>query len=288
MESIVDATYVINMDSDSERLKDFDSMMTSCNWKYTRQPAINGKKLIGMSWNNINNGDDYENLKDQLIMMKKYVKHKAWLKPSEIGCLLSHVYLWEDVANDPSKKRIAIFEDDARTHLTGDNVSELIMGLYTYMSENNINEPDILYLGKSLDACLSYKKVWNNVYINHHPLCLHAYIITKQGAQKLLRLAPYMFPIDVIPIKAIERNKIVSMTFHPSLYFQDVFNNVSNLRQLGEAINNTTECLIDQQHISGYTWQFIFVIAVGIVAALVLFIIFFFSFSQRTNQHNIN
>lgn len=273
MEAILDGTYVINMDTDMSRLEEFDTMMASCNWNYSRFVGINGKKLTS-SWSDVMDTDEYENLRIHLAMRKKYVSSVTWLSNSEVGCLLSHVNLWEEVANNPEKQRIAIFEDDARSHIDGNTIRKLLTDFYKYISDNNIPEPDMLYLGKALDDCMNYKKIWGNVYESHHPLCLHAYIITKQGAQKLLKIAPYSLAIDMIPIKAIERGILNVMAFHPSIYFQDVFGTTSNLRKLKAAINHTTECLVSQQHVTGDTWQYIIIIVIGLLAAIILFIWF--------------
>lgn len=248
----MDDTYVINLDMDVSRLRDFTAMMG--NWSFIRHPAINGKV----------NDDTMRRLK------KKYLQSLTWLTASEIGCLLSHVTLWEEVAHNPLKNRIAIFEDDARSHVDSATVQATITAFYTYLSESGIEEPDMLYLGKALDDCVSYERVWNNVYKSRHPLCLHAYIITKRGARKLLNMAPYALAIDMVPIKAIEKGIINVMTFHPSIYFQDVFGNVSNLRRMSSAVNNTTECLVRQQHITGETWYYLIVIFIGLLALLVL------------------
>jgi GR25 family glycosyltransferase involved in LPS biosynthesis len=273
METILDGTYVINMDADTRRLEEFDIMMSSCNWNYSRFPAINGKKLMS-SWSNITDAKEREQLTIQLALKQKYVSPITWLSASEIGCLLSHVSLWEQLVNNPNMNRIAIFEDDARTHLDGITIHKLLNDFYTYLSSNNISEPDMLYLGKALDDCMNYEKVWGNIYKSTHPLCLHAYIITKQGAQKLITQAPYSLAIDMIPIKTIEKRILTAMAFHPSLYFQDIFNNTSNLRELKGAINNTTECLVSQQHIAGDTWHYTFIIVIGLIAAIILFILY--------------
>ena len=270
MESILDGTYVINMDSDIVRLQEFDTMMTACNWNYSRHPAINGKKMLYGK----HTPEELETVQPQLALKHKYIKPITWLNSGEIGCLLSHVSLWEEVANNPDKNRIAIFEDDARTHISGDTFQTLLSDFYGYLKENNIPEPDMLYLGKALDDCMSYEKVWGNVYKTRHPLCLHAYIITKHGAQQLLEMSPYFYAIDVIPIRAINQKKINVMTFHPSLFFQDVFNSTSNLRNFRNTINHTTECVVPQQHVSGDTWQFTFVIVIGLIAAIILFAAF--------------
>lgn len=272
----INATYVINMDADSDRLLEFHSMMSNSNWSYIRHPAINGKQLL-------NSAQDQD--PKQVQLYNKYIKILTWLSASEIGCLLSHVSLWEKVATTPNLQRILIFEDDARTHTDGNTIKRLIIDFYDYLDQNNISEPDMLYLGKSLDYCMNYEKVWGNIYKSTHPLCLHAYIITKPGAQKLLAMAPYAEAIDMIPIKAIEEKIIDVMTFHPSLYFQDIFGlpiggqvsdlgTNSNLRKLRSAMNNTTECIVPQQHVTGDTWYYVIIISIGLVAALLLFMTF--------------
>ena len=273
IDDIVDSTYVINMDNDTVRLHQFDAMMAASNWRYTRHPAINGKKLLS-SWNDITDPVEHSKLQEQLSLKKKYVRTITWLSPGEIGCLLSHVTLLEKVAYDPDKNRIAVFEDDARTHVDGDTIYHLLRDFYNYLNKNNIPEPDMLYLGKALDDCMSYEKVWNNVYKSRHPQCTHAYIITKQGARKLLNMAPFMVALDMIPIKAIEQGILNVMTFHPSIYFQDVFSDMSSLRKIKSAINHTTECLVSQQHITGDTWQYTIVVIIGVVAAIFLFLLF--------------
>lgn len=267
MEQVVDDIYVINMDADKDRLNEFHSMMSSFHWGYQRYPSINGKKLSSP----YQPEDDIDLLKSHLQLKNKYVKWMNFLTNSEIGCLLSHVSLWEKVANDPNKKRILIFEDDARTHLDGKTISNYLQDYYQYLDNNKMDEPDMLYLGKSLDDCMNYEKVWGNIYKSRHPLCLHAYIITKSGAQKLLKLAPYNIAIDMLPISAIKQKIINVCVFHPSIFYQDVINTKSNLRSLRSVINNTTECLSTQQYIDGDTWYYIIIIIIALVASIILF-----------------
>lgn len=255
---VVDATYVINMEADVERLQVFDSQMAQLQWPYQRFPAVNGRTLTDTGFK------------------ATYVHKVTWLKPSEVGCLLSHVSLWKKVAEDPTLNRIAIFEDDARTHMEGESVLRMVSDLYTHFQTHKIPEPDMLYLGKSLDDCMQYQKVWNNVYTSTHPQCLHAYIISKRGAQQLLSMAPYFEAIDMVPIKAIEAGKIRVMAFHPSIFFQDVFGTTSNLRSLASAINNTCECRVSQQYIGGDTWYYVIIVIIALIAALILFVWFLF------------
>jgi len=288
MDHIVDETFVINMDKEINRLYAFNSMMTSTydsniSWKYVRMPAINGKDIrngINTAYRILDNKDldnlnytlDIPSNDDMKILSTKYVKESNWLSPGEYGCLLSHVLLWEKVANDPNLNRIAIFEDDARTHIDVGTIKTLISDLYKYLENNNIEEPDMLYLGKALDDCMNYKQVWKNVYWSTHPLCLHSYIISKNGARKLLQKAPYNAAIDMIPIYEISNKTIKVMSFHPSLYFQDVINNISSLRNLGSALNITTECLVDMQHVNDNDMRFFIGVLIALISAFILYI----------------
>ena len=274
MDTLVDGTYLINLDSDTQRLQEFDSVMTISQWPYERFPAVNGKRLLG-SWDSIIGEDEFNKLRDLLVLKKKYVGNFHFLSRSEIGCLLSHVLLWEKVATTPELKRIIIFEDDARTHVEASTLYQLLTDFYAHLTQHNIEEPDMLYLGKALDDCMSYEKVWSNVYRSKHPLCLHAYIMTKKGAQKLLRLAPYNIAIDLVPIRATETGVIDIMAFHPSIYFQDIFGTTSNLRKINGAINHTSECLVTMQHVSSNTWQYSIFVAIAIVVAITLFVLYF-------------
>jgi len=244
-ESNVD-TYVINMDRDVTRLEDFDKMMKRLEWNYQRFPAIN--------------------MKDKPIDKGYISKYSVFLTNSEIGCALSHIELWQKLA-DGDKDRMIIFEDDARTYIQKETFSEMFNGFYSHLQENNIEEPDILYLGKALDRCEKYERVWKNVYRSKHPVCLHAYIITKKGAKKMLKLAPFSGPIDMVIVHAASNDKLNLMVFHPSLFFQDVLNTTSNLRSLTGALNVTTECIVTQQYIYVSVWatRLVFIILIVVL-----------------------
>lgn len=298
---LIDETYVINMDKEIGRLIAFDSMMNSddtspvtlpgaLHWKYTRMPAINGRDLNkGVTTVYRTCEDDIQLFNCQstitpeniIVLKEKYLTPNNWLAPGEVGCLLSHVFLWERVANDPALNRIVIFEDDARTHVDLVTIHKLIANLYEYLHNSHIPEPDMLYLGKALDECTRYEQIWKNVYRSYHPLCLHAYIITKDGARKLLRRLPYDVPIDLVPIHAIADKGLDVMTFHPSLYFQDIINNTSSLRELGKALNLMTECLVDEQHISNYGMKFLIALLIAFVAVLILYLIYTFVWIEK-------
>lgn len=290
MNDLIDEIYIINMDNEIQRLRTFDHMMTSehdtdQSWKYVRMPAINGRNLqkgidtvyrVDEDTLDLINCESTLQVTDISLLKQRYMSEFHWLSPSEVGCLLSHVYLWEQLVKNPYFERIIIFEDDARTHNDIITVQKLIQDFYQYIVANNIEEPDMLYLGKALDSCMKYERVWMNVYKSHHPLCLHAYIITKKGARKLLEKGPYNVAIDLVPIHEIAKKNIQVMTFHPSIYFQDVINNESGLRGWGAVLNITTECLVDQQHISDNDIKYLGAVLIGFISALILYILYTF------------
>jgi len=256
MNLIVDKVYVINLNINSKRYLDFSIMLKRMNIKYERINAIDGLLID-------KNSED----------TKKYINKFTWLSKKEKGCMLSHIKIWESIVNNKEIKRILIFEDDARTYVSGDTLTNLLKDFYYYINNNNINEPDMLYLGKSLDYCIDYKKIWNNVYTTTHPMCLHSYIITPNGASKLLSIAPYTQAIDMIPSIVIKSHNLNAMTFHPSIFFQDIFNTNSSLRNFNSAINNTCECITPQYHISLDTWYFVIIVLISMISSIFLAII---------------
>lgn len=254
MASVVDATFVINMDKNVKRMEDFDLMMKCARWPYERFSAVDGKNLT----------------EEQKKFENEMISWYHWMSRAEVGCTLSHLSVW-NLALERGYKRIAVFEDDARTINPGPEINDLIEEFYNFLRENKIEEPDIFYLGKCLDNCLRYKKVWHNVYETAHALCLHSYIITERGMRKILERKPFQFIIDVLPSHTARNGSIKMMTFHPSLFFQDVMGGISDLRGKASALNLTSECAIASQHIADETWPYFWVIVIGFVVAIILF-----------------
>lgn len=224
--SIFDDIYVINLDKDTQRLKSYDDMMKKLNWRYTRFSAITPKDF---------SNEYIAKLKDKMI------SNNSKITDNEISCALSHIILWNIIAKN-SKNRVLIMEDDARTIVGKDKLEEYLSNLYNQFANNNgIQEPDILYLGKCMDNCSEYKQIYENVYQSFKPLCNHSYVLTKEGARKLLNYAPYSDTIDMAIRELISKGKITAYVYHPSLFYQDIISHNSNLRNLGKALNNVNE-----------------------------------------------
>lgn len=250
-------TYVINMDHNIERLESFAKMMSKLNWEYSRFSAIDGKLTESKEIN-------------------KYFRRLSLLSKGEIGCALSHIKLWEKLL-ESDDERMVIFEDDARTHLTGDTLKNLLREFYEYLTDNNIPEPDMLYLGKAMDRCDKYEHVWRHVYKSVHPVCMHAYIISRKGAKTLLGMKPYGTAIDWQPILAVKKGTIDLMVFHPSLFFQDILNTTSNLRKFSSTVCTTSECAVTEQENITIGLG----VALGVVSVILIAFLVYFYFYKR-------
>jgi GR25 family glycosyltransferase involved in LPS biosynthesis len=93
------------------------------------------------------------------------------------GCLFSHLKLYKHIISN-NIPVCTIFEDDVHFH---PNWNTLAFNYYNNTPKNF----DILFIGNQLDEC---KNVNNRIPIVNtlSTFCTHAYIITFQGAQKML------------------------------------------------------------------------------------------------------
>lgn len=114
---------------------------------------------------------------------------------SSIGCALSHLNVWKTFLNTDANYAV-IFEDD----IILQDVKDLSKSIPYYVSKTP-KDFDILYLGSFgsentpnfftramsvLNMCSSYKKINDNVYKPEVALAMHAYVISKKGAKKLI------------------------------------------------------------------------------------------------------
>ena len=117
--TVVDKVYVINLETDKDRLETFDKEMKRHNISYTRFPAIIGAKI-----------DYHENLSKFCNM---------FCTPGMKGCALSHHAIWEDMIKN-RYKNVLIFEDDASL---SDKFEEVFREGWNELP----NDYDIFFLG---------------------------------------------------------------------------------------------------------------------------------------------
>ena len=92
------------------------------------------------------------------------------------GCLFSHLKLYKHIISN-NIQICTIFEDDVHFHPEWNNLA------YNYYN-NTPKNFDILFIGNQLDECknINQRSIINTL----STFCTHAYIITIQGAKKML------------------------------------------------------------------------------------------------------
>ena len=169
---VCDKVFVINMEKDKQRLKDFDTCMKKNGIAYDRFNAINGSKVIRD--NRIN---EYCN---------------TFCTDGAKGCALSHRSIW-DLMVENGYKNVFIFEDDA---IIENDFDINFQHIWNNLPKNY----DIIYYG-CLFGC-SDKSIVNSLYkklsgfetesINDDidkirgPVGTHAYMISLEGAKKFV------------------------------------------------------------------------------------------------------
>ena len=116
--TIVNHSYVINMDKDHKRLEVFTKYMNALNIPFERIKGVDGKHV-------------YEKYKD-----------KTQLTPGELGCLLSHINIMKD-AIEKGYENIMVFEDDA---IFNKDFHNIFYNTYKSILDKE-KEFDLLYLG---------------------------------------------------------------------------------------------------------------------------------------------
>lgn len=228
----IDKIYVINLNHNTDRLHNFSTLMKKLGYKFERFEAVNGQ-----------------------------LYKPEYLSPGEYGCLISHKTLWERVANDDTLNKVIIFEDDADiSDKLIDNMGKAAQLIKHYVTKYSY---DIFYLGKCLDRCDMHISQGQGVVRSFKPLCAHAYVITKQGAKKLLEQLEtdeFRHTSDVLINLAIKNQNMLVYAAHPSIFNQNTSSFDSNMRsKLSMMILNTKECCIPQ--CANYIYIFLVLIA---------------------------
>lgn len=163
-------TIVINLDKDKERLENINRLLNQYNIQYERFPAIYGKDLS----------------KDEIEKYSRILCQKLTCNYGIIGCALSHINIWKKLIKDNDAKYYLVLEDDVKK-IDIENLNQLIQKLDT------INFDIISFYCTFLCLSLNNKnkiKINENLYLqkNIYPLTTTGYIISKQGAEKIIKL----------------------------------------------------------------------------------------------------
>ncbi len=182
MEKKLYKAYVINIDKNVDRWNNIKEILSSYNIEFERFPAINGTKLPQNEVDNIN-------------------KNKEWslnLMPGEIGCYKSHITLCEKFLENPESEFLWIIEDDF--FITGGFSREFLTTIMASIPK----DCDILRLiasnteiGKKLVELNLDGKIYYIIDPFKIPLGTTSYIVSKNGAKKIVNNMKYKRPIDV-------------------------------------------------------------------------------------------
>lgn len=186
----------INLDRSVERKKRLEEQFNKYNIKnYRRFKAIDGNTY---------------KLKDSDRSIFKYNEmggiireHQIELRPPEIGCWLSHYYIWKELINDKNNDMYIIMEDD----------SVLLSNIQTAVDtvKNKINGKTLMYLIHKSKLPM-FEPLKNNVWCHQGCRC---YIITKDLAKYLVEECKnIVYPVDIWMMQ--KYNNFNAFVFHPN------------------------------------------------------------------------
>tara|TARA_B100000886_G_scaffold318562_1_gene258681 strand:+ start:3791 stop:4588 length:798 start_codon:yes stop_codon:yes gene_type:complete len=219
LDLLFDITY-INLNESVERRERMEKLINLLNLKdiIKRYDAVNGRNIID---------SDYEDIFFKNIKNTPSREFHQYLSDGAKGCILSHKNIWKNKVIEKNRPYLILEDDIFLKDYFADSLNECSH----FISENDV---DMLYLGSHWPNENLWKKVNNNIYKikKHFQYGLFSYIITPEGAKKLLE----MFPIDTQLDNAIDLyNKKVNL----NIYHYFPVSVYSLLSQDKKALNST-------------------------------------------------
>lgn len=184
---IYDKVFYINLDRRPDRRKNMENIIKNLGYENITQriQAIDGKNL------------DFDNMDQNIITFNGILDAQDKelivgipLTKGAIGCAMSHRNVWEIIAYDNSIQSALILEDDINVDK---NYHDKIRSYLPYIPKDF----EILFLGYSPATIKYNNEQFNDLFIKcDKAYGLFGYILTKKGAQKLLKLFPITLQID--------------------------------------------------------------------------------------------
>jgi glycosyl transferase family 25 len=143
------------------------------------------------------------------------------LVPGEVGCLLSHVTVWEKHLNSPHSALI-VFEDDAQPT---EHFADPKATMFRHLELVTAIDPewDILYLGRCYDICsdtIFYPE--EEIVGGVKPACNHAYAIRVKSIARIISMGfPTEKPIDGILGDLAKARRIRAYASNPPVFKQN-------------------------------------------------------------------
>jgi hypothetical protein len=167
--------------------------------------------------------------KEELIKNNK-LNYKTKLNEGQLACHLSHLSVMEQFLKT-NYKYCLIFEDDLK------KPKKIDYNLYIHKILDYIDkDTDLIYLGSCFNSCSRDQQTqFKGLKRCFRPLCRHAYIVSKEGATKILdnyNTIPQLEAGDLTIGGMILNNQLKSYCSVPPLFFQ-------NREELGTNLGNT-------------------------------------------------
>lgn len=237
MNQTFDKVYVINLDTDRDKLNKLLNRLHKIPLSCQRFPAIDGAKYL-------------KNTPPHIIQQKVHPICANFCTPATIGIFLSHQTIWKKIVKNHIPRTL-ILEDDV---YFVNNANQEFLRCWKQVPA----DWDIVYLG-CLGACYpdtkdynSYeylysflgniknagKRISENIFIPENPHGSHAYAVSLSGAKKLLKIFKQAsFHIDILI--AYSESDLNIYAIHPNIAYQKIENTESTTSEQRPYLLNT-------------------------------------------------
>lgn len=248
----IDEGYLINLERRKDRLDKFKAAHPNLKDKVYVSPAVDGRSLT---------------LTPDIL--KCFRNNDFKWKKAVMGCALSHLALWEKLANDNLAKRYLIMEDDVKFH-------ENWLAHWYPMVPHIPEDADVIYLGGVLPPNKPalqhvvdrvnpfFAKVAKNTLTTPYPrryfhFCNYSYILTQSGARKLVQLVRERGVFTSGDHMIVNHGDdflniyfttpLLSTCFQEDdpVYQKSEFNNFSRIDNFDSDLWNNTDCFTEEE-----------------------------------------
>ena len=178
---------------------------------------------------------DREKLFKDGMLSKTYYDMNKKEEKGEVAVFLGHVSILREFLKSDNKYAL-IFEDDIFLPKKEEEQKELGKKI-KHVIKNIPEEAEMVYFGYCFEDCKKAKPYKGNPELFNHavvPVCLHSYLVSREGARKLLdMIIPLTQGLDVVILHLIRQKKINAFTVNNG-YLQVL----QNRKDLGSDISN--------------------------------------------------
>ena len=165
------------------------------------------------------------------LITKEYAS-RYFFNTGRVACHLGHINILKEFIKT-SKEYSIIFEDDI--YIDDNRMNDIKIKLNAII--NNIpKDADIVYISYCYEYC-NYTKKYNDLFnISHKPLCRHFYLVSKNGATKIINNTLPMYENGDVMYSNLIRNNILKAYNVNNEYL----NIIQNREVLGSNLKNGT------------------------------------------------